>query len=689
MTESRRLCQTLLNGSPEPSDLHAAEAFLKSALAAASRAESAGASFREPWRPSSPPDPDDPRSRNAILRALAPALLLDGVWLARAAQPATAHRATESHLFELYCRIVGLDDPSSSPPLRLRASLTTAGVPLPDLDHPGFFHEPGFPDFALTFPCLHLCLLHRPRTFFSELLGYTLAHAYRETAWWDAPEPVGPSFKEQVRLLASAALESYPSRDAHVERVRAGWALYRHALDTLLREAGEFVGRKSTAEAAMVALLKTKLPEAIGHHRRIKVAGRSLDQWLAESGTDCRPLLRALRDSPEVDRACPAASRLIRAMDFGGPMFGVFDGQERQVCLAWIEDPVKARPTNLAQIPGSGPPTIMDTISGRRGRKAAPRGPARRRLYALLLRAESPADCPPAADAFVQRMLRRARWLRLMQPAYRRFPYSPEAFRRYTETLHRRELDRYHPPSGPPRIGREFCRWAVLQLAPAILVDGSWLAGIATASERLDAIGRHLLKTYADELGNGRPEWNHPNVYRRLLASLNIELPSFDSEAFAQDSRFVDAAFDIPVYLLAIGLRAQRYFPELLGLNLAIELSGLGAGYMRTIDLLRHHGIDPAIVQLHLSIDNLSSGHAARARDAITLYLDAIGRREGLDAVQAQWRRIWTGYGSLNAAASTLAASLALRYFRHRARQRVDSWLFAGCCQRERRHFPD
>jgi hypothetical protein len=663
----RDLCQILLNGSPDGGVLQAVEDNLKSALAMAAENERAQEAFGEIWKPVFLPNPADDVSRRAILKALAPTLLLDGVWLARVAQPATAHQPSESHLFELYCRIVGLDDPAHSPPWRFRASLITAGVHLPFLDSPGFFHDPAFPELALPFPCLHLGLMHRPRTFFPELLGYTLAHVYRESAWWDAPWPEGSPLRIEIRALAVAALDAYPHREVHGERIRTGWKLYRHRFDTLLRDLGERFAHKPTAEDAMADVVRAKRRHAIGYHQRIMLQGRRLDQWLAESKTDLRPLLRALRDSPWVNPACPAGSRLIRAMEFGGEMFGVFSAEERRACLEWIEDAEKSgQGANADTYSGeSALPAAIMGCSGNRDRETAPTIRSERQLFTALLRTESPADCPPAADAAIQRILRRTRWLSPLQRGRRRFfPYDPERFRRHIEAVHRHEVERYRPLSGPPKISKGYCRWAVLQMAPAILVDGGWLAGIATASEKLGDMGRHLVKIHADELGNGRPEWNHPNVYRRLLESLAIELPPFDSDAFARDLRFLDAAFDIPVYLLAVGQLAGRYLPELLGLNLAIELSGLGAGYRRVIEILRHYGIDPSIIQLHLSIDNLASGHAARAEEAIVLYLDEVRRREGMAAVQAQWKRIWTGYLSLNLAAGRMAARFLMRYLR-------------------------
>ncbi|MFM8441840.1 MAG: iron-containing redox enzyme family protein, partial [Methylococcus sp.] len=150
-------------------------------------------------------------------------------------------------------------------------------------------------------------------------------------------------------------------------------------------------------------------------------------------------------------------------------------------------------------------------------------------------------------------------------------------------------------------------------------------------------------------------------------------LPAFDSEAFARHPGLLDTAFDIPVYLLAMGLFGAHYRPEQLGLNLAIELSGLGAGYLRAIDILRHHGMDPTIIQLHLSIDNLASGHAAWAREAIVLHLDEVRRLGGDTALAAAWRRVWLGYQSLQAASLGLTAGILGRYALHRLGWRVET----------------
>jgi len=655
MSELRRLCQALLDGPATPADLSAAETLLNGHLA---DTELSDALLGEPWVHADLPEPEDATARRSTLRALAPTQLLAGTWLARAAQPATAHRPTQAHLLNLYCRIVGLDDPARSPPLRFRAKLIAEGIHLPPLTHPGFFGA--FDEADLAFPAIHLTLMHRPRRYFPELLGYTLAHVLREPEGWDTKDT---DLRETCRTLAWAALEAYPHREAEAERIRRGWNLYRRLFDELALSLRERLPLSRTAQEAMAEILKAKRSQAIGYHGRVMLEGRSLDAWLSDGADNPGPLLNALRASPYVKPACPSASALIRAMEFGGPMFGVFEPEERRACLDWITAP-------SAPAVGYAPRTcgaalVRDAYPTKPGRSK----PNPRQLFAALLRAESPADCPPEADALIRRVLRRARWLSpLQRGANRYFPYDPARFHARIEAMHQSEVRRYRALTGPPPVSREYCRWAALQLAPAILVDGCWLFGIGNAAEPLGETGRHLLRIYADELGEGRPEWNHPNVYRRLLESLGWDLPPLDSEDFAQHPLLLDAAFDIPVYLLAMGLRAEEYFPELLGLNLAIELSGLGAGYMRVIDILRYYRIDPAIIQLHLSIDNLTSGHAARAREAVMLFLDEVRRREGAEAEQAQWRRVWTGCLSLHGVAMGLALGFLARYARERLR---------------------
>jgi len=675
VNEWPKLCQALLNGPCSPAILGSAESVLSQALTRSAAGAYTFGSFEAlSWRLKPGPSGEPTTTPGPLLlKSLAPLALVDGIWLARAAQPATGHLPAACRLLRIYSETVGVDHPVESAPLHFRAKLTEAGITLPSIDSPEFFHA-GFREPALKAAAMALIFMHRPLSFASELLGYTLAHLCRE------PEPWENSALQTIRLRHQAwareALEIGLAEGMSESLIDAGWRLSISMYegiheDCLSREAQP----ASTREDQFANLIQGRRNHALGYHYNIRLGDQSLDEWLANAQEDSQPLLRALHNSPLINRACPASSRLIRAMEFGGPMFGVFSPQERKDTLAWIEDPRAPGVIPDDAALGAGSPKDSFAFLDFKDSRVKPTRSDRQRpreLYLDLLQAESPSDTPPEADRLIQKILKRTRWLGVVGLGDKPFAYTPEGFTRFVETGYQKQVGRYRPRKGPPRVDKAFCQWAVLQLAPAILVDGAWLAGIPTAAEKLGPVRRQLLKIYVDELGNGRADWNHPNIYRRLLESQRLSLPDFTTDAFAQHPALLDSAFELPVYLLAMGLLSDRYLPEVLGLNLAIELSGLGASYLRAIELLRHHGMDPTIVELHLSIDNLATGHAARARDAIVLYLEEVRQREGVPAVDQVWKRIWLGYKSLHAATLTLSLNIVGRYALHRAGRRVD-----------------
>lgn len=669
MSELRRLCQALLNGPCQPPDLAQAQSWLDQALAEASATDAEDAPVPgAPWRGASIEEmAPDAAQRTFILRAWAPLGLLEGIWLGRVASPASGHLPLQNRLLALYTDGMGLDNPALSPALRYRARLTQAGVSLPLIDSPDFFQHPGFPDGVLRIALNHLTLFHRPERYFPEIMGYTLAYLSREPNELDDPE-----WSVRRRRHLNAFTADIPDADQDQERMRAGHALYIQAHAQAHRELSAIIRQPApTAETRMATILRAKLPHAIGYHSGVRLEDRSLDAWLSDHQEQPEAVLQVLRRSSLINTACPAASRLIKAMDFGGAMFGVFSQEEQEAARDWIANPAK-RPDSAPSASGNQPltDTLPETPSPQ---TRAGRGLGVRQLYTALLSCESPVDVPDDARRHVHRILRRTRlwsWLRAKPTP---FAYSPEALAGFVNEHHRAELARYCPLTAPPKIDKPFCQWAILQLTPALLVDGAWLAGMNGAAEALDTADRHLLKIYMDELGEGRPAWNHPNVHRKLLDSQGIQLPDFREAAFARHPEFMDAAFDLPVYLMAMGLLTGERYPEILGLNLAIEMSGLGASYLRAIDILRYHGIDPTLIQLHLSIDNPASGHAARAREAIALYLDVIRRREGHAAMDASWRLIWLGYQSLGVSSFGFVASLATRLGLHRLGFKVET----------------
>ena len=186
-----------------------------------------------------------------------------------------------------------------------------------------------------------------------------------------------------------------------------------------------------------------------------------------------------------------------------------------------------------------------------------------------------------------------------------------------------------------------------MQLSPLTRIDGAWLRAFTAPAWVNTRVGGLLYHIYADELGNGNIEEHHGNIYRDLVESMGFEWAEFSDEAFANDTVFNDSSFEVPVFWLSISLFPKQFLPEILGLNLAMELSGVGGEYRRSGDVLAYYGYSSQFTALHNSIDNIVTGHTAWAVNAIKYHMDDISVLGGKLEVAQHWRRIWTGYRAL------------------------------------------
>ncbi|MFL6647901.1 MAG: iron-containing redox enzyme family protein, partial [Sulfurifustaceae bacterium] len=110
------------------------------------------------------------------------------------------------------------------------------------------------------------------------------------------------------------------------------------------------------------------------------------------------------------------------------------------------------------------------------------------------------------------------------------------------------------------------------------------------------------------------------------------------------DESIPQGAFKAATFLLALNRVHARRFPELLGVTLAIEMSGLDGFYEQMIANLEKYGHTSAIWRLHVSIDNYSSGHSRQSLDAIIHYMQEIRRTHDDAVVELVWNRVWTGF---------------------------------------------
>ena len=181
----------------------------------------------------------------------------------------------------------------------------------------------------------------------------------------------------------------------------------------------------------------------------------------------------------------------------------------------------------------------------------------------------------------------------------------------------------------------------IIQWAPFNLVDGAWLRHVA-ATGPMDDIRGLLYSICMDELGDGDVSKNHCNIYRDLCHSVGYYPPPIESHEFAFDPQFLDSAFLIPAFELAISEFTQEYYPEIIGMTLQLEWEVVELKPTR--DLFEYFQLDPHFYVMHIGIDNAVNGHGRRAADAVKLYLENMRLLGGEKAVQIAWRRIWNGF---------------------------------------------
>jgi len=224
------------------------------------------------------------------------------------------------------------------------------------------------------------------------------------------------------------------------------------------------------------------------------------------------------------------------------------------------------------------------------------------------------------------------------------FVFSEQSFQERLDTIYQRFVDdaqNNDPGADPVFRTRDDVIKRIIQWAPFNLVDGAWLRNIGRTGP-MDDVQALLYSIFMDELGDGDIAQNHCNIYRDLCHSVGYYPPPIESRVFAFDPQFLDSAFLIPAFELAISQFTDDYYPEIIGMTLMLEWDVVQLKPTR--DLLQHFGFDPHFYVMHIGIDNSVNGHGRRAADAVRLALENTRQRGGEKAVQAMWRRIWNGF---------------------------------------------
>ncbi|PTW60618.1 heme oxygenase-like protein [Breoghania corrubedonensis] len=423
------------------------------------------------------------------------------------------------------------------------------------------------------------------------------------------------------------------------------FAVLMEEMDALARA---IVRSISDPRLAMAILVQDRAREARVYHSAFKLEGRPLSDWFAQSQDDPMPLVDALGRSRLIRPGQPERSQLINGLlRPDGAMFRIFSQADIAIIARWITslaqegERERAAETVLPKAvrlsPGRQPVAAGDLEIGARP------GDIRTAYFLLQGRALAPRTRQFALDycAFWLDLARRS-----VDRSDRSLPgdWRPGELREWLQTSHDAHGRAFEEARDQEFPSRESVIEQTVQLAPLTLIDGAWLQGFTDVSMASSRFGAPLFETYWDELGNGDWQINHPKIYRDVLAAMAVTLPPTGSRAFAEDRRIDDGSYRLPVYWLAIGKFPVTFRPEILGLNLAMELSGVGGSYRNAREFLKHHGFPTIFVDLHNTIDNVSSGHSAWAADAIDAYVQS---SRDVVPVAESWARIRAGYESL------------------------------------------
>lgn len=225
------------------------------------------------------------------------------------------------------------------------------------------------------------------------------------------------------------------------------------------------------------------------------------------------------------------------------------------------------------------------------------------------------------------------------------FPYTEQAFKDRLELIYQELVDVADTarPYDPDQFIKTHADVVIRikQMAPFNLVDGAWLRNIGRTGP-IDEVRSLLFSVWMDEVGDGDVSMNHCNIYRDLCHSVGYYPAPIESQDFAFDLTFLDSAFTVPAFQLAISQFSEDYYPELIGMTLQLEWEVVDLKPTR--DLLEYFNVDPHFYVMHIGIDNAVNGHGQRAADAVGLYLNEMRRTGGEEAVQTGWRRIWNGF---------------------------------------------
>jgi hypothetical protein len=601
-------------------------------------------------------------TRRAVLLQRAPVALLAGCWLDLVSQPATQPDPLVNLLFEHHLRLKGANRPEPGQERLRRRVLADLGVSLPPLDSEAFLARAAARPLTV-WHCAYLLALGRlPSSHLPEVLGVHVAYHLLGVDDQLLGEAAAPALQREQLVALLDAFQDATRTAPHGAELRG--RLHR-AVEGLLRMERDHLGlltehaawhQELTLADQAGRILLRHARYAGAQHRSVRLAGRPLPELLTECQDDPAALVSRLSASPYLRRRPDGSCRFIDALRFGGPMFGIFDEPEAATLRAWARTVANSPATAGPEADRSGAAgaerwsTAVAHSRSAREVVAEPGTPPDRVLFQRLVAVEQHTNLLPQARSRALATLAAAEVLfehgsRGHHTDASYFDYTAQALLDRVEAVYWERLVRHCAPVAQLPTRDEVVT-ARKRSALSHLVDGAWAhrtGGTGRSRRRSDTM---LFAIYADEMGRGDLRLNHLTLIRDALHDMAVEVPHISDPAFAEQDQLPDDRYPFAIHQLCLSLFPDSLHNEILGFNLGIEMFGLGELGLQVIEGLTEHGFDASYERTHLTIDNMSAGHARQAADLIVAFLEDVRRTVGPEGVQREWRRVWRGYAS-------------------------------------------
>ncbi|WP_371617708.1 iron-containing redox enzyme family protein [Streptomyces sp. NBC_00454] len=604
---------------------------------------------------------------HAVLRQSGPLASALGAWLQGMSAPGVFEDEVHLRILALFADDIGVGSPRSSRFDEFKMLAKQHGRPELAVEAAEMAAERPIRDHMFALPATLFAMTRRSDEFAPLIAGVDLVMrtvgmlpcwsalrsgegAQAEWARLDLGRSTGATDIASPLELSRGVAEKFCATGEDARRrveLGAAWML------SALQSWNELLLDEATAalnpQRAMEQLIRERAREGAVYHQNFPMGEGTLSELLERAQSDPAPLLRELAATRMVKPGHAERSSLVNGL-IGpkGPMFRVFSPDDVEVISNWIDSLADSAPQPELP-PAARAPKVLDLealeASGA-GEDGVEPGDIREAYFVLQGRALAPAT-RRFAIRYVKRWLARAKLS--VGRTDRSLPaqWTPAGLRPWLLDKHDKHGAEFETSRSNDMPSREGVVDSTLQLAPLTLIDGSWLQGFTDVALATTRFGFPLFETYWDELGNGDIEINHPKIYRDVLREMGIELAPTGSREFAYDTRFREESLERPVYWLCLGKLPHTFLPEILGMNLAMELSGVGGSYRTARTFLKHYGFSTHFVDLHNTIDNVSTGHSAWAADAIDTHMRTVAKLSNPTEFAAEWERVRVGYESL------------------------------------------